>query len=213
MRHATHVFVEFRPLRIWPRRETPAGERKGRWSFKVTAGATLSELETELARHGARDAYLEVNVRSSRDIRADGRLRADASPITPGVILYYTHPVAGDLRFACDTYELWHHNVRGILFTLQDLRSIDRHGAVQDGAQFTGFRALPSATGLTMGSTAALRIFEEASGMRCEPRTPERLAEVYRAARAATHPDRTGGVRTQWDQVEAAARVLGVRSA
>lgn len=206
-----HVLVEFRPLRSWPGPETPAEKRRSRWSFKVTAGATLHELEQELGRHGARDAYLEVDVRSARDIRADGRLRADAAVISPGVVLYYTHPRAGDLRFACDTYELWNHNVRGILLTLQDLRSIDRHGAVRDGAQFTGFKALPSATGLTMGVTAALRIFEEQAGMKVDARTPEVLESAYRQARANTHPDRNAGDRVRWDQVEAAARVLGVK--
>lgn len=202
--------VEFRPMRTWPGAVTPSHLRRSRHQFKVSSGATLAELETELGRIRAKDAYLEVDVKSPRDIRQDGRLRADAGVNTPGVVLYFTHPAAGDLRFACDTYEVWHHNVRAILLTLEALRSIDRYGAVRDGEQFKGFRALPSATGLTMGSTAALRIFEEASGLRTEPRTPEHLAHVYRVARSASHPDRTGGDRTQWDQVEAAARALGL---
>jgi len=205
--------VEFRPLRAWPGAATPPDARRSRFAFKVTAGATLSELEQELGRINAKDAFLEVDVRSPRDIRQDGRMRADASPATPGVALYFTHPKAGDLRFACDSHEVWHHNVRAILLTLDALRSIDRYGAVRDAEQFKGFRALPSATGLTMGSTAAIRIFEEATGERAEPRTPERFRETYRMARAATHPDRTGGDRTRWDQVESAARVLGVSNA
>lgn len=208
-----YVAVEFRPLRAWPGPETPASARRSKHAFKVTAGATLSELETELSRHHAKDAYLEVNVRSPRDIRADGRMRADASPMTPGVILYYTHPRVGDLRFACDSYDVWHHNVRAILLTLDRLRDIDRYGAVRDGAQFTGFKALPSATGLTMGTTAALAIFEKASGTRVVERTPEYLKFIYRTARANSHPDRNNGERAQWDQVEAAARVLGVADA
>ena len=208
----SYVFVEFRPLRAWPGAVTPAAERRSKWTFKVTAGATLSELEQELARVQARDAFLEVDVRSIRDIRQDGRLRADASPVSPGVILYFTHPKAGDLRFACDSHDVWHHNVRGILLTLAALRAVDRYGAVRDGQQFTGFRALPSATGLTMGSTAAITIFEEATDERAEPRTPERLRELFRLARSRWHPDRTGGDRTRWDQVEAAARVLGVNN-
>lgn len=203
-------FVEFRPLRAWPGAATPPAQRRSRYTFKVTAGGTLHELEEELGRIRARDAFLEVDVRSPRDIRQDGRMRADASPASPGVVLYFTHPSAGDLRFACDGYDVWHHNVRAILLTLDALRAVDRYGAVRDGQQFTGFRALTATTGLTMGMTAALRIFEEASNLRAEPRTPERLRELYRVARAATHPDRTGGDRTKWDQVEAAARVLGV---
>ena len=210
---ASHVFVEFRPLRAWPGAKTPLYKRRSKWTFKATAGATLKELEEELARIRARDAFLEVDVKSVRDIRADGRLRADASPITPGVILYFTHPKAGDLRFASDGHELWHHNVRAILLTLEALRAVDRYGAVQEGQQFTGFRALPSATGLTMGSTAALEILEEVTQQRAEPRTPERLKELYRLARSLSHPDRNGGNQAKWDQVEAAARVLGVTGA
>lgn len=209
----SHVFVEFRPLRAWPGKSTPAAKRRSRWTFKATAGATLKELEEELARIRARDAFLEVDVKSVRDIRADGRLRADASPVTPGVILYFTHPKAGDLRFASDSHELWHHNVRAILLTLDRLRDIDRYGAVQEGQQFTGFRALPSATGLTMGSTAALEILEQMTEQRAEPRTPERLKELYRLARVRTHPDLNRGDQTKWDQVEAAGRVLGVTGA
>lgn len=206
-------FVECRPMRAWPGAATPPDARRSRFAFKVTAGGTLHELEEELGRIRARDAFLEVDVRSHRDIRQDGRMRADASPASPGVALYFTHPSAGDLRFACDGYEVWHHNVRAILLTLEALRSIDRYGAVRDGEQFRGFRALPSGVGLSMGVTAALRIFEEATDERTEPRTPERFRELYRMARSRWHPDRTGGDRTRWDQVEAAARVLGVANA
>jgi len=41
---------------------------------------------------------------------------------------------------------------------------------------------------------------------------PESLRSLWRAARraAAAHPDRHDGARTAWDQVEAAAAVLGV---
>lgn len=33
---------------------------------------------------------------------------------------------------------------------------------------------------------------------------------LQRAARAATHPDRNDGDRARWDQVEAAAKTLGL---
>jgi hypothetical protein len=37
-------------------------------------------------------------------------------------------------------------------------------------------------------------------------------ASYVKAARRATHPDRHGGDRTAWDQVQEASRVLGVAS-
>lgn len=207
---SSYVVVEVRPLRAWPGAVTPAEARRSDKQFKATPGATLAELEEELARQRARDAFLEVDVRSARDVRNDGRLRSDAVLNSPGVVLYFTEPHAGDLRFACDRYKRWDHNVRAILLTLQALRAVDRWGAVQDGQQFTGFRALPSGIGLGMGSSAAVEIFETATGEKAEPRTPERLIELYRRARARWHPDRPEGDRARFDQVQAAARVLGV---
>jgi hypothetical protein len=177
------------------------------------AGATLSELEEELGRHGTREAYLEVDV-GERDVRQDGRLRAGASPRSPGVVLYCTHPTQGALRFACDSHEVWHHNVRAILLTLEALRSVERYGAVQDSQQFRGFKALPSSTTtLTMGRTAAIEILSQHSGIFIAVNAePELLLIAYRAARARTHPDRVGHDRG-WHQVEAAARELRIGGA
>lgn len=38
----------------------------------------------------------------------------------------------------------------------------------------------------------------------------EALGRLFRRARAASHPDRFGGDRTRWDEVEQAGRVLGL---
>ena len=196
-----------RPLSAWPGAVPPPARRRSRWTFKVTAGATLAELESELGRHGARDAYLEVNVRD-RDVRQDGRLRAGATPSSPGVVLYFTHPSQGALRFASDGHEVWHHNVRAILLTLEALRSVERYGAVQDAQQFRGFKALPASTSLGMGRSAAIEMLRIWSGIELAADADrDLLFAAYRAARARTHPDRVGHDR-DWHLVEAAAREL-----
>jgi hypothetical protein len=213
MSRASFVPVLFRPLSAWPGAVTPASRRRSRSTFKVSAGTTLSDLEVELGRHGVREAYLEVDVRE-RDVRQDGRLRADALPRSPGVVLYCTHPTQGALRFAADSHDVWHHNVRAILLTLEALRGIERYGAVQDAQQFRGFKALPaSTTTLTMGRSAALAILRQhCGGYLSDNPEPETLRGAYRAARSATHPDRVGHDR-DWHLVEAAARELRIGGA
>ena len=94
--------------------------------------------------------------------------------------------------------------------TLEALRGIARWGAVRDEQQFAGFKALPGATILTMGVSAATRILEEESGLTAPtPLTAEWLRDAGRRAKAASHPDADGGLRERWDEVEAALRVLG----
>ena len=138
-----------------------------------------------------------------------GELRADAKPTSPGIVVYATHPRQGDLRFACDTYQRWWHNVRAVAKTLEALRGIARWGAVRDEQQFAGFRALPGATTLTMGVSAATKIIETESGTAApNPVTAEWVREAGRRAKASTHPDVTKD-RVRWDAVESALRVLG----
>jgi hypothetical protein len=174
----------------------------------VRPGGALDRLRTELARLGAKDCCIQVAVRD-REITRYGELRADARPSRPGVVVYATHPKQGDLRFACDTYRTWFHNVNAIAMTLEALRGIARWGAVRDEQQFAGFKALPGSTALTMGTTAAKQILEEESGLPAPmPLTVDWLREASRRARAKAHPD-VSGDRARWDAVESAVRVLG----
>ena len=39
----------------------------------------------------------------------------------------------------------------------------------------------------------------------------EELRRIWRLARSRAHPDRRGGDRTAWDEVEIAARTLGLQ--
>ena len=59
---------------------------------------------------------------------------------------------------------------------------------------------------------AAIMTLESVAGVEPLGRDPEKsdLQRVLRAARAAAHPDRRDGDRSKWDQVEQAARTLGL---
>lgn len=205
----SRVEILVRPLTSWPGPPTPHHARNAGWMFKkVTAGSALDSLRAELGHIHAKDCRIQIDVRE-RDITRFGELRADAKPASPGVVVYATHPRQGDVRFANDTYQKWWHNVRGIAMTLEALRGIARWGAVRDEQQFAGFRALPGATVLTMGVSAATSIIATESGMAApDPVTVEWLREAGRRAKAATHPDVTHS-RERWDAVESALRVLG----
>lgn len=205
--------ILFRPLALWPGKPTPLRDRKS-GLFRVTASRALEDCEHELFLQGApRESFLELDV-PDRDVRNDGRLRADARPLRgPGVVLYFEHPTQGTLRFASDQYHVWYHNLRGITLTLEALRSVERHGAVQDAAQFRGFKALPASTALTMGRTAALAILEEYAWKLRADADPHEIRQAYLTARNLTHPDRNNGERAAFDRVQSAGRELGVPGA
>lgn len=58
----------------------------------------------------------------------------------------------------------------------------------------------------------ALMVLETYAGVEPLGDRPDQaaLTKVWKGARAATHPDRNGGERRKWDEVEKAARVLAL---
>lgn len=117
----------------------------------------------------------------------------------------------------------WQHNLYAIAKSLEALRMVDRYGVTKRGEQYTGFKALPAGRAMPsshMTRTAAAELLERlAIGEEGESRDrvvariesdSSYAREVWREARAFSHPDRRDGDRTLWDQVEQAAQVLGV---
>jgi hypothetical protein len=204
--------------------------------FTATWAATLDLLEREYDAIGGRNLVIEVDV-DYKAIRNDGLLRADAVATSPAVRVAFESK-HGPISMATDKYRRpawgagrypmtsWQHNVRAIAMTLEALRAVDRYGVTKRGEQYTGWKALPSGTGaapspMTVGE-ARLLLVRLAVGPdpADEPREaaklaadPDLLRRVWREARAVTHPDRRAGDRTGWDQVEQAARVLGLAAA
>lgn len=203
--------ILFRPLRAWPYRPTPAFQRE-KWPSKVTLSKAMDSLKQQLRLLGCdRTAYIECDV-EERHIRQDGQLYASARAASPGVIVSAKHRRLGHLRWANDHYASMEENVRAVALTIQNLRAIDRYGCVRDNEQFTGFKALPEKTSQTLSRDAAIGILARHAGVHVSAdATADQLLHVYRAARSRTHPDRNGGQQAEFDAVQAAASVLGVR--
>lgn len=193
------------------------GEHKNS-PFTVTWQQCQNLLDRELYYLDAENIALELDV-AERQIRLDGTLRADASVASPAVRFAFDSN-QGPLTYATDRFVRpsyrregmqrdWQHNLYAIAKGLEALRLVDRYEITRRGEQYAGFKALPAgrampASHLTSAEAAAVlsRIvgaFDRSTG-------PERL----RRARAMAHPDRHAGDRSLWDQVEQAARVLGI---
>lgn len=216
-----------RPLsdRTWLR---PNTERR-RSQFDATWTKTLGLFGREIDHLGGRDVVIEVDVRE-QDIRNDGMLRANARASSPAVVVAFDTAKHGPMLYQADRYADtwsnrpgWQENVRAIALTLESLRAVDRYGATETGQQYAGFKALPSGTAMPashMTRTDAIAVLAEwGQGRTTFPvpaqhinDAPDVLARLHRAARRDAHPDRHGGDQTAWDQVEQAAKVLGVSS-
>ncbi|NUO65778.1 MAG: molecular chaperone DnaJ [Gemmatimonadaceae bacterium] len=113
------------------------------------------------------------------------------------------------LQFPCDTFSWWQDNLYAIAKALEALRMVERYG-VSKTSQYAGFKALPSQTGATMTTDAAVAVI--IAGTLYTEREVLNDAGIAKAAvRAAvhrTHPDRNNGQRIEYDRVDAARRVL-----
>lgn len=214
------AIYQVRPVTDFTIFTTPPNRRKG-VQFKAAWSQTLNDLGRELDYLDASDVVLELDVRPDR-IRRDGMLYADAKVGHPGVRISFQSK-HGDLSYTCDTYEAryygqmpdWQANVRAIVLTLESLRAVDRYGATK-GEQYAGFKALPSGSGSTPlgGMThddawAILRSFSDQPVMESR-NDPNCHRQLLRKAKAFAHPDKHAGDRHLWDQVEQAAKVLGL---
>jgi hypothetical protein len=73
--------------------------------------------------------------------------------------------------------------------------------------------AAPSSTARSASERAAIAALEARAGVGQTTGEPddEELRRIWRLARSRAHPDRRGGDRTAWDEVEIAARTLGLQ--
>ena len=81
------------------------------------------------------------------------------------------------------------------------------------GEQYTGWKAIESGARAigpaTMSRDVALAVVRRLGGFDDQEGT-DAFAAGYRRARAKAHPDVNGGSRNDWDQLELAARTLGL---
>ncbi len=228
----------FRPIDRWPRKMTPIHARKGS-PFKIpgkqerdAAGntrytvskstplsQTYTDLDKELRFLGVRaDVVIQVALKE-RDIRLDGRPRADSRrPEHPGVILTFTATIDGKttpLSFACDDCQQWEDNLRAIVKTLEHLRGADRYGVTKSGEQYRGWNALPPAiiTPQTMNVEEAAQFISNQIGTGSGyPKIVEGVDAFrwsYREAAKRWHPDNFQGVQhPEWNKLQQAKEVL-----
>lgn len=199
------VNFTYRPLPTWPHPAT----RSRRWRpFKASWTNTMNLLDRELSHLGGRNVIIGIGL-TERDIRLDGRPRADArEPAHPGVELSFDSRY-GRLTYPTDICSHWNDNVRSIALGLEALRAVDRYGVSQKGQQYAGWKELPTGIGrgvVITGLDQAWDILAQASGIP-NPRALLDLERVWRAAAKLTHPDQ-GGDPDRFMRVQAAYELI-----
>lgn len=212
--------VMFRPMgdTTWKR---PADRRRPS-QFTADWTDTLKLLAREVELLGGEDITIELEVLPAA-IRLDGLgLKSKQQPVSPAVVVTFEteHGVLVYKNDALDSPTWrntagWRHNVRGIALTLERLRDIERYGASDQGQQYAGYAALPAGSGAValggMTHDQALSILTN-NAQGAGPTDGFSLEQLYRRAKARTHPDRHNGSQSLWDETEQAARVLGIGS-
>jgi hypothetical protein len=212
----TTVLYTFRPLGAWTEGDTVP--RRGAHVFKASWQSTLDLLARELAHLDAAHVVLQADFRE-QDLRVDGMPRANArQPQHPGVRIAFDSRY-GPLTYATDAHERqygyglqgWQANVRAIALALEALRAVDRYGVTKRGEQYVGWKALPAGTGAPashMDAEQARAVLVIHAGW--DGWTDAQAEAIWKKARKHTHPDTNGDDHTAWNEVEQAARVLGL---
>ncbi len=223
--------LTYRPIAgDWQGKHSTEWDRKSPSYFKADWASTVSLLERELEAIGvARDAYvaLQLDIQEA-DMRLDGAIRGDARPATQAVILSFEAKIAGKpvpLRYQCDRFATWKHNVRAIALGLEALRKVENYGIASRGEQYQGWAALPPSSGSEenvkrrFGSPAeaashvaqAAGIFDAGSIMPILLSDKEYFDDVFKRAvrRSGVHPDNpVSGDRSAWDTLVEARKVV-----
>jgi hypothetical protein len=210
--------IQYRPMRDNSWKRSPSKRKPS--LFKSNWLATMTLLEREITSLKGFDVTIEVEVLPAA-IRADGTgLRANQRPASDAVIVSFDTKSRGAFTWRADEYtkpnygsgEGWRHNVHAVAKTLEALRAVERYGLVS-GQQYEGLAALPAGRGSSashMTADEARQLIIEILGAFDGAAARGDTAAQIRRARGLAHPDRRNGDRTLWDQVEQAARVLGV---
>jgi len=215
------VRLTIRPLAGWTGDRTPASQRKRHAFTRQTGNGwdrqdmpwtdTLQVLDRELSALRAEAVVLQISV-TERDIRLDGQLRADARPSDPAVRILFDSK-HGQLTYQCDRFTTWQDNARAIALGLEALRKVERYGITQHGEQYKGWLQLEAGTGAMTTQAQACELFSRLSGVLVTPgESKQSLMARWRESRKVAHPDVNGGDHALWDQVEEAARRLGLEN-
>lgn len=189
-----------RPLTTWPGDLTSPADRRVS-PFAATLGTTLSALDRELAAIQARNPVMEVAIDPGQ-FRIDGRPRARAAAIHPGVVLSLPMTSVGPLRYATDRFLTWQDNLRAIVLGMEALRKVERYGITRRGEQYAGFRALPPG-----GDTGPMTPEQARNFLHVHGAGHTTVEAQYRAAAKNLHPDK-GGNTEDFQRLQRAMGVL-----
>lgn len=169
----------------WKRCNYPQGSQ-----FNCTFGKARAGLINEICRLGGSDIILSTNI----PLRQDGLPYASArEPDDSGVAVYFKHK-GNDMVFACDKYVLAWENMVAIRKTIEAIRGIERWGAsdMMERA-FRGFIAIED------GSSEWRSILEIG-----ESNSLHDAEQNYKRLRSRYHPDKDGGDRNMFIQLQKA---------
>jgi hypothetical protein len=194
----------FRPIDTWPREKTRYPKRS---RFDVKYEETITLLNRELDRLGARKAVIQVDLPESK-IRNDGLPRAGAHPDTPGVILSFESK-HGPLKYMTDVFDHWQDNLRAIALGLEALRKVDRYGITKSGEQYTGWKQLPAGNEAMTDLYVAADFIEIHSECTASDilSDPDLAKKAYRQAAMKLHPDK-GGDAEKFNKLQEAYRII-----
>lgn len=175
------------------RRETQYGSpdaqgHRNTWksSHQLSVADALARLRAELRRMGLRDDDFIIS--TNVELRLDGLPRSDRrEPSDPGVAVYWEQR-SKQQCMATDRYDRVADNMAAIATTLDDLRSIERHGGAEILERaFIGFAQLPSSTDR--------KPWREVLGFGPEARvTKDELDKRFRKLAEQHHPDKGGNI-------------------
>ncbi len=208
----------FKPLDAYPRELTASYERQPS-PFGMTWTQTQERLEKELRMLDYREGSVVLQTAHSEyDVRKDGQLRSDVrNPEHPGVVVRFevwdhVNRRYVPMAFECDRFFGWKDNVRAIADAMEALRKIDRYGVNgvgKTGAQYEGYKALPSAEGKITSVEVAAEFIADHSGVPAVEILSSSVAReaAYRRAAMKLHPDR-GGSTDDFVKLQDAHRML-----
>ena len=177
--------------------------------FRASWSQTESVLERELRFLRATNIVLMIDV-DERDLRLDGKLRANARPFSSATAIQFDTR-KGPLLIGCGRYRHWQDNVRAIALGLEALRKVERYGIVQANEQYEGWRALPEGDAWDRKITDIDRAWAVIAMLAAIDEAEARLDGrfVYRLAVKKAHPD-SGGDAASFRAVQEAAKLLGL---
>lgn len=193
----------------WPGKVRPGGHRRPASPFKTQWSGTERLLAAELRHLKAKDVVIAVDVKGLGYFNQMGRLRADARPTSPHVILSFTRPDGVRLHFPCDKFAVWQDNVHAIALALESLRRVDRYEVTRGDEQYVGFAQLPAGKSGAMSNEDAAGLLEQHSSLPAHTILAEAaVASVaIRMAKRAAHPD-AGGSDAAFVKVGEAADII-----